>query len=223
MSHNETGELIRVAIVDDHKVLVDALMLIIQTNQDMTVVATGGNCRECIELVQRTRPQVLLLDVMLPDGNGIDLVASLKDISPETNVLILTSLNDETTLMRAMQTGASGFASKGRNLAEVLQSIRKTAAGEIAIPTGLLLGLLNRTPRDENAKTRSQDTITQREREILTLLARGKSVDEIAALLTISPLTVRTHIRNLLQKMGVKSRLQAVTCALKSGLIESLV
>jgi DNA-binding NarL/FixJ family response regulator len=212
------AEPIRVAIVDDHLVLVDALQMIVQTQKDMVVVETGGTCAECLRLVARCKPQVLLLDVRLPDGDGIDLVPAIKSISPDTNVLVLTSLSDEPTLMRAMQAGVSGFASKSRNLVEVLQSIRKTAAGEIAIPPGLLLGLLNRTPRVTCADL--ADSLTAREREILCLLAQGKSNEEIAACLIIAPLTVRTHIRNLLQKLGVHSRLQAVSFAMHCGLIE---
>ena len=211
---------IRVAIVDDHLVLVEALRMVIETQKDMTVVATGGTCADCLELAQRTAPQVLLLDVRLPDGDGIEIVPGIKQRSPETNILVLTSLSDEETLLRAMQAGVSGFVSKSRDLAEVLRAVRQAASGEIAIPTRLLLGLLNRTPRDKRAANRERDTLTPREGQILTLLAQGKSVDDIAAALTIAPLTVRTHIRNLLQRLGMRSRLQAVTYALKHGLIE---
>lgn len=209
---------IRVAMVDDHLVLVDALRMIVQTQKDMVVVETGGTCAECLELVARCKPQVLLLDVRLPDGDGIDLVPAIKSISPDTNILVLTSLSDEPTLQRAMQAGVSGFASKSRNLVEVLQSIRKAAAGEMAIPTGLLLGLLNRTPHVPCAAP--AEPLTAREREILRLLSIGKSNEEISTSLCIAPWTVRTHVRNLLQKLGVHSRLQAVSYALHCGLIE---
>jgi two-component system, NarL family, nitrate/nitrite response regulator NarL len=221
LQRNESAPVspVLVAIVDDHQVLVDALRMVIQTQKDLAVTGTGGSCAECLELVHRNAPQVLLLDVRLPDGDGIELVPTIKMHSPETNILILTSLSDEETLMRAMQVGVSGFVSKSRNLSEVLQAIRQAAAGEIAIPTGLLLGLLNRTPRDNRAIARGRDTLTPREREILILLARGKKNEEIAAALTIAPLTVRTHIRNMLKKLGMTSRLQAVTYALKYGLI----
>jgi len=214
---------VQVAIIDDQLVLVDALRMAIQAQKDLAVAGTGGTCLECLELVQRTVPQVLLLDVRLPDGDGIELIPAVKAYSPETNILILTALTEEETLLRAMQAGAAGFVSKNRSLSEVLQSIRQAAAGEITLPTGLLLGLLNRTPRDKRAFARGRDTLTAREREILTLLARGKTVDEIAEALTISPLTVRTHIRNLLKKLGMGSRLQAVTYALKHGLIDTPV
>lgn len=211
---------IRVAIVDDHMVLVDALRMIVQSQRDMQVTGTACSCAECLELLHKNTPQVLLLDIMLPDGDGIHLVPTIKNISPETNVLILSSASDEATLMRAMQAGVSGFVSKNRNLLEVLNSIRVAAAGEIAVPPGLLLGLLNRTSPERSAAARGRDTLTQREREILSLLSCGKSGEEIAAELCIAPMTVRTHIRNLLQKLGVRSRLEAVTYALRRGLID---
>ena len=211
---------IRVAIVDDHTVLVDALSLIVQSQIDMQVVGAAGSCAECLKLVRENPPQVLLLDVMLPDGDGIQLVETIKRISPGTNVLILSSSADEATLMRAMQAGVCGFVSKNRNLLEVLRAIRVAAAGEIAVPPGLLLGLLNRASPERAAAGRERDTLTRREREVLTLLARGKSGAEIATELCIAPMTVRTHIRNLLQKLGARSRLEAVSCALRRGLIE---
>lgn len=217
------GEPIRVGIVDDHQVLVDAMRMIVQAQKDMQVVGDAGSCAGCLRLVRETRPQVLLLDVMLPDGDGIEQVPEIKATSPETNVLILSSLSDEATLMRAMQAGVSGFVAKSRNLPEVLRAIRQAAAGEIAVPAGLLLGLLNRAGREPKAQRRAaiqSPSLTQRELEILRLLATGASGEQIAARLTIAPLTVRTHIRNLMQKMGVRSRLEAVTLALRTGLID---
>jgi DNA-binding NarL/FixJ family response regulator len=217
---------IQIVIVDDHLVLVEALRMYIQSQPDLAVVDTAGDCAGCLSLIQRladsgSAPQVLLLDVSLPDGDGIELAPSLKKISPQTNILILTSLSEETTLLRAMQAGVSGFVSKSRNLAEVIQSIRKAAAGEIAVPTGLLLGLLNRAAQSAAAAPpRSKGLLTQREREILALLAQGKSVEDIAAHLTIAAMTVNTHIRNLMHKLNVHSRLQAVSYAISHGMID---
>jgi DNA-binding NarL/FixJ family response regulator len=210
----------RVAIVDDHLTLVEALRVMIQAQRDMTVVAVGGTCAACLELVQRTAPRVLLIDACLPDGDGIALAPEIRERSSETNIRVLASLSDEETLLRAMQAGVCGFVSESRDLAEVLRAIRQAASGEIAIPTGLLLGLLNRTPRDRRAANRRRDTLTPLDRDILSLLARGKSVDDIAAALTITPQAARAGIHNLLQRLDMGSRLQAVTYALKYGLIE---
>jgi len=215
---------VRVAIVDDHQVLVEALKSVIQAEVDLQVVGEANTCADCLNLVQRQRPAVLLLDVNLPDGDGLSLVPRINQASPETAILILTSFSDEATLLRAIDMGVSGFVSKNRHLSEALGAIRQVAAGEIAIPTSLLLGLLGRKPKARGRDldlSEPYDPLTGREREILACLAQGKSGPEIAAQLNIAPLTVRTHIRNILEKLGAHSRLEAVTFALRHGLIDS--
>ena len=215
---------VTVAIVDDHQMLVEALKSVIQGEADLQVVGEANTCADCLSLAQRIRPAVLLLDVNLPDGDGLSLVPRINQASPETAILILTSFADEATLLRAIDLGVSGFVSKNRHLSEVLSAIRQVAAGEIAIPTSLLLGLLGRKPvaHGRDLDLRGQlEPLTGREREILACLAQGKSGPEIAAQLNIAPLTVRTHIRNLMEKLGVHSRLEAVTFALHHGLIDS--
>ena len=174
-------------------------------------------------LVREKTPDVLLLDVGLPDGNGLDLVDYIKNISPLTQIVVLTSLTDEATLMRAIDCGVSGFISKSSPLTELLVAIRDAAQGEIVIPTSLLMGLLMRLPRDRAAAYREEkgwERLTVREQEILEKLAMGKSGNDIAGELHIALLTVRTHIRNILSKLGVHSRLEAVAFGLKQGLIK---
>jgi DNA-binding NarL/FixJ family response regulator len=214
---------ITIAIVDDHQMLVEALRLMIQNEPDLRVVGEAGTCTECLDLVAHTSPTILLLDVFLPDGDGLSLVPHINQVSPETSVLVLTSFSDEATLLRAIDLGVSGFVGKNRRLSEVLGAIRQVAAGEIAISANLLLGLLGRKPYKQSQNTGKQqiDQLTPREREILSCLAQGKSGQEIAEALNIAPLTVRTHIRNVIEKLGVHSRLEAVTSAIRKGLIDS--
>jgi DNA-binding NarL/FixJ family response regulator len=214
---------ITIAIVDDHQMLVEALRLMIQTEPDLDVIWEAGTCAECLNLVKRASPAILLLDVALPDGDGLSLVPQINRISPTTSVLILTSFSDETTLLRAIDLGVSGFVSKNRRLSEVLGAIHQIADGEIAISASLLLGLLGRKQYQlaRNSEKKNSVPLTPREREILTYLSQGKSGPEIAAMLNIAPLTVRTHIRNVIEKLGVHSRLEAVTSALREGLIDS--
>ncbi len=214
---------VTVGIVDDHQVLVEAMKQVIQGEADLQVVGEAGTCAGCLSLVQQARPDVLVLDVNLPDGDGLSLVPRINLLSSETAILILTTFSDEATLLRAIDLGVSGFVSKNRHLSEVLAAIRQVASGEIAIPASLLLGLLGRKPKDpgRDLDVEQSEPLTARELEILSCLAEGKSGTEIAARLTISPLTVRTHIRNLMEKLGVHSRLEAVTYALHHGLIDS--
>jgi len=211
-----------IILVDDHQLLTDALSAILHSEPDLRVVGVADTCAAARERLSRTSPDVLLLDVALPDGDGLTLVPEINRLCPNTYILVLTSFSDEKTLTRALDTGVNGFVSKERPLSEVIAAIRQAAEGEIVMPTSLLLGLLGRIPRTraEPAAPTSRQLLTPREREILACLAQGQSGEQIADALNISALTVRSHIRNLLEKLGAHSRLEAVSHALRHGLID---
>ncbi|MFL7890420.1 MAG: LuxR C-terminal-related transcriptional regulator [Anaerolineales bacterium] len=214
--------MITISMVEDHQILVDSLSLMLRYEPDIEFLGSADSIETGRSLIEETTPDVLLLDVGLPDGSGLDLIPDVKQISPDTNIVVLTSLKDETTLMRVVDSGISGFVSKDSQLSDLLITIRKAAEGEIVMPTSLLVGLLMRMPRDKAASYQDDkgwERLTTREQEVLERLAAGKSGDEIAEELHIAPLTVRTHIRNLMAKMGVHSRLEAVTFGMKNGLI----
>ena len=219
---DQNDRVISVIVVDDHQMLTDALALILRGELDMKIVAVAGSFAEGHALLKTTCPDVLLLDISLPDGNGLDLAPHVKEWCPATNIVILTALSDEKTLMRAIDTGVAGFFSKNRPLADVISAIRRAAEGEIIMPASLLMGLLGKARRSRTDVTAEYGIkpLTPRELEILALLARGRSGAAIAAELNIAPLTVRTHIRNLIDKLGVHSRLEAVAWALRHGLID---
>jgi DNA-binding NarL/FixJ family response regulator len=224
MSETSAGSqtIITIGIVDDHPVFTEALALVFGKEPTLQVVGVADTCAGARDLVERTRPNVLLLDVSLPDGDGLNLVPELKRLCPETHILVLTSYTEEKTLLRAIETGVIGFVGKNRTTGELFAAIRRAAEGEITMPTGLLLGLLARTRREHThdlAKLRGE-SLTPREQEVLAQLAQGHSSTAIASELDISPMTVRTHIRNLMEKLGVHSRLEAVTVALRNGLIQ---
>jgi DNA-binding NarL/FixJ family response regulator len=215
--------LITVTMIEDHRILVDSLSLMLRYEPDIDFLGSAASLENGRRLLQETSPNVLLLDVGLPDGNGLDLIPEVKQISPDTNIVVLTSLTDETTLMRVVDSGISGFVSKDSQLSDLLVTIRKAAEGEIVMPTSLLVGLLMRMSRDKAAAYQDDkgwERLTVREEEVLERLASGKTGDEIAEELHIAPLTVRTHIRNLMSKMGVHSRLEAVAFGMKNGLID---
>lgn len=215
--------MITVAIIEDHQILVDSLGLMLRYEQDMEFLGAASSLSDGRILVENCTPDVLLLDVGLPDGNGLDMIPQVNTASPDTNIIVLTSLSDEATLMRVVDSGISGFVSKDSQLSDLLETIRKAADGEIVMPTSLLMGLLMRLPRDKAAAYKDErgwERLTIREQEILELLAKGKSGNEIAEELHIAPLTVRTHIRNMMSKMGVHSRLEAVAFGLKNGIID---
>jgi DNA-binding NarL/FixJ family response regulator len=215
--------MINVAIIEDHQVLVDALRLLMLKEGDFYFAGTAETIAAGRELVERTRPDVLLLDVNLPDGNGLDIIQQVKAASPDTQVVVLTRMTDENTLLRAVDYGASGFLSKSCSLTDLMETLRQAASGEIVMPTSLLVGLLTRVTREKAVAYRADkgwEPLTPREHEVLGHLAKGSSVPDISETLHIAPLTVRTHIRNLMAKLDVHSRLEAVSFALRNGLIE---
>lgn len=218
--------MIKVAIVEDHQVLVDSLRLLLQTEPDLEFCGSARTVAEGEQLILGGCADVLLLDISLPDGNGLDLIPLVNENSHETKVVVLTSLKDEYTLLRAIDYGIHGYVSKSSSLVDLLSTIRKTAQGEIVIPPSLLIGLLKRTPRDRLVSAGEEDVrerLTPRETEILSFLAQGYTGDTIADELGISHLTVRTHIRNLMAKLGVHSRLEAVTYGMRNGLVSAMM
>lgn len=223
MSEDQTqSKTISIFLVDDHRLLTDALTVIIQSERDLKVVGAADTCAAACESLSRTCPDVLLLDVALPDGDGLSLIPEFNRLCPGIHILVLTSFSDEKTLMRAIETGVNGFVSKERPLSEVITAIRRAAEGEIVMPTSLLLGVLVRMRRIRTppAAQPRVESLTPRQQEILTCLAQGMTGAQIATALNISLLTVRTHITNLLEKLGAHSRLEAVSYALRYGLID---
>lgn len=218
----ESNSVVTIGIVDDHQMFTEALALIIGNGPYLNVIGSASTCAAARDLVAGASPNVLLLDVALPDGDGLSLVPELKRLSPETSILVLTSFADEKTLLRAIDSGVSGFIGKNHPIADVLAAIRQAAEGEIVMPASLLVGLLSRTAQAHRSSLAEADgePLTPREQEILMQLAHGRSNLSIATQLGISATTVRTHIRNLLSKLGVHSRLAAVAFALQHGLIE---
>lgn len=218
--------MITVAIVEDHRVLIDALAVLLRTDHEFHLVGSAGDLASACQMIQTKRPQVLLLDLCLPDGNGLDLVPFIRKYSSKTQILVLTSRTDEATLMRVVNQGITGYFYKGGALEDLLNTIRKVACGETVMPAHLLLGLVKRVSRDQAILQNDDyhwERLTPREREVLACLSKGQNGEAIADELSIAPLTVRTHIRNLMSKLGVHSRLEAVAFGLQNGLIDAPV
>jgi len=216
--------MITVAIVEDHQILVDAIELMLRMKGEFKFVGSAPNLAAGYEMVRRTMPDILLLDINLPDGNGYELVPRVIEASLATRVVVLTSYTDEDTLLRAIDIGVSGFLPKSASLSDFFDTLHKVADGEIVMPPNLLIGLLRRVPRDRSVMHKEDtmwERLTPREYEILVCLAAGKSGSTIAEELNIAPLTVRTHVRNLMSKLGVHSRLEAVAFGVKHGLIDA--
>lgn len=217
----EQGRSVTVAVVDDHQILADALAAVIAKEEGLEFAGWAGSCSACLELINRTCPDVLLLDINLPDGDGLNLVGELRRACADTQILVLTSLADERNLQRAIGLGANGFVAKTRPASELIKAIREAAEGEIVMPRSLLFGLLVRMAQSGgDVEQAHKHTLTPRELEILKHLANGRDAAAIAAELSIAVMTVRTHIRNIMAKLGAHSRLEAVAAALRLGIIE---
>jgi DNA-binding NarL/FixJ family response regulator len=170
-------------------------------------------------MVRPTQPDVILLDHRMPDGDGVSAIPSLRELRPGVGVVVLTASSADHVLMAAIDAGASGFLSKTRSLDEVTAAVRAAAAGESVISPELLARLL---PRFQRTKGRGMADLTDREREVLALVAEGLSNAAIAERLVVSVHTVRNHIASLSAKLGAHSKLEALSIAVREGLLPDL-
>lgn len=210
---------VRVLIVDDHEVLAASLALVLDDQPDMTTVGVAGTIAKAKALVVSATPDVVLLDHRLPDGDGVAAIGELRRLRPSAEVVVLTASAADHVLVAAIEAGAAGFVSKTRSLAEVTAAVRAAASGEAVISPELLARLL---PRLQRGRQSGHNDLTEREREVLGLLAEGLSNAAIAKQLTVSVHTVRNHIANLSAKLGAHSKLEALSIAVRDGLLPDL-
>jgi two-component system, NarL family, response regulator DevR len=203
---------IRVLVVEDHTVVAEGLAALINDQGDMKVVGRASTVAECIPAAAELTPDVILLDLRLPDGTGAEAAAAIR---PEAKMIFLTREDTDAARFVAVQSGASAFIHKSKAASEVVTAIRDVARGRVLITPRTIATLL--------AKRRAIDdqlqSLTVREKEVLRLLADGLSSRSVAAKLGISYTTVRTHIRSLGSKLGVHSKLEAIVKARELGLI----
>jgi DNA-binding NarL/FixJ family response regulator len=217
-------EPITLLICDDHKVLTDALTMVVERDPSLRMVAPPVHTPDqAVELAREHRPDVVLMDVVFKGSmNGIEATRRIKEVSPTTKVVIMTAHHEDRLLVEAVEAGASGFLGKDEAADEVLAAAKSAAEGEVLIDPSTLTRLLHQVAKEREAQRDAMalfDELTEREREILQLLAEGMRNEGIAQKLYISPQTVQTHVRNLLAKLGVHSKLEAVAFAVKHGAI----
>ena len=223
---NATDRIVSLLICDDHKLLTDALATVVGLDGELQLIAPPVNTpEEAIRLAEEHLPNVVLMDIVFKgDGmSGIDATRRIKEASPSTNVVIMTAHDDERLLVEAVEAGASGFLSKDEAAVEILAAAKAAADGEVLIDPATLTRLLAQVARQREEQRDALallGDLTDREREILGLLAQGKRNDDIARELYISPQTVQTHVRNILGKLRVHSKLEAVSFAVKHGAIQ---
>jgi DNA-binding NarL/FixJ family response regulator len=211
-------------ICDDHKILTDALAMVVERDDSLQMIAAPVHVpEEAIELCREHHPDVVLMDIVFKGHmDGIKATRRIKEVSPATKVVIMTAHDDDRLLVEAVEAGASGFLGKEEAAGEVLSAAKAAAEGEVLIDPATLTRLLHQVSLEREARRDAEallGELTERERQILQLLAKGMRNDGIAHQLFISPQTVQTHVRNLLAKLEVHSKLEAVAFAVKHGLI----
>ena len=212
---------IRVLVVDDHQMFTDVLGLMLRNQPGIEMIGAASNAQQALDHCRQDPPDVVLMDLDLPGQDGITATRELRSLCPDARVIVLTGLHSHSMIADALAAGASGFLPKTRAVEDLIDIVRRAAAGEIVMPASDLSAVLQelrsgRQPRpaEEIALAR----LTTRETEILQLLASGHSTSRVAEVLGISPLTVQSHVKSILAKLGVHSKIEAVTMAWRHGL-----
>jgi DNA-binding NarL/FixJ family response regulator len=208
-----TERSVKVLICDDHPVVRSGLRGMINSQPDLEVVAEAAEGSEAVALTDRFGPDVVLMDLRMPGMDGVTATAGIKAGHPDTNVLILTTYNTDADILRALEKGATGFLLKDEREDRIFDAIREAARGRSALAPGVASRLVERLRGDADAH------VSDREIEILMLVAQGQSNREIARQLHISDSTVKAHMLHIFDKLGVADRTAAVTTALKRGII----
>ena len=208
----------RVLIVDDHAVVRSGLRLLLDAEDDLEVVGEAGSAREAVFEARTGNPDVILLDVVMPDQSGLEAIPSLLHEHPETKILVLSMQDDPRYVREAFGAGASGYVLKEAADAEVVAAIREVAGGGRYVHPALGARLI--AAETAEAKRAEEDPLSDREREVLRLLALGHTNQEISTQLYISVRTAETHRAHIMQKLRLSSRAELVRYALEQGLME---
>jgi DNA-binding NarL/FixJ family response regulator len=213
---------LRLVLIDDHTLFREGLRTILATEDDLEVVADADSAEDVVELVWQTRPDLVLLDIRMPQGNGLDAVPAILRIHSGTRVLVLTACDEKEEHLRAFRLGASGVILKDSARHTLVQAIRTVCAGQRWVDprmAAMLSGDLGAVePGAEHASPRQDNGLTERELEIVRLVASGYKNREVSESLRISERTVKTHLTNIFQKLGVRDRVGLVMFALRNGL-----
>jgi DNA-binding NarL/FixJ family response regulator len=201
---------IRLMVIEDHHVVRQGLVALLNTVPDMSVVAEGADGKQAIDLFRQHEPDVTLMDLRMPNMSGVDAVVQIRQDYPAARIIVLTTFDGDEDIYRALQAGARAYLLKGMFGDELMDAIRAVHAGKSRIPAAVAERLANRM---------GGPGLTPRELDVLRLIVSGNSNKEIGEELRISEATVKTHINNILSKLGVTDRTQATTTALQRGIV----
>lgn len=212
---------IRVLVVDDHPVYRDGLRALLTSIPDIEFGGEAGTGEEAVALATSAQPDVVLMDIKMPGMNGIEATRRITPSSPHVAIVMLTMFEDDSSVFAAMRAGARGYLLKGADQAEILRAIRAVASGEAIFGPAIATRLMNYFASGKPTPPSAFPDLTEREREVLALIAQGMSNTDIARRLYLSPKTVRNHVSNILGKLQVADRVQAALRAREAGLGDS--
>ena len=203
--------MIRVLAVDDHPLLRDGIAALIGSEEDMELIGEASNGREAFDLFRKYQPNITLMDLQMPDMNGIDAIGAIRGEFPEARIIVLTTHPGDVQVSRALKAGARAYLMKGELRKELLETIRAVHAGQKRLSPEIAA---------EIAEHATDGALTPREIDVLRLVAAGNANKEIGVRLSLTEVTVKSHVRNVLAKLGANDRTHAVTIALKRGIID---
>jgi DNA-binding NarL/FixJ family response regulator len=218
---------IKIMLVDDHAVVAKGLRMFLSTQREFEIVGEARNGQEALDQIDELSPDIILMDLMMPVMNGIEATRRIKERSPGTKVIVLTSFSDRDHVVPALRAGAVGYFLKDVDPDPLAEAIRGAYRGNIQLHPEVAAhlmegGLQSPSPSNDAASPKAEGSIahglTSREKEVLVLIAQGMSNKEIAAVLTITEKTVKTHVSNILSKLGMADRTQAALYAVKHGI-----
>jgi DNA-binding NarL/FixJ family response regulator len=211
---------IRILIADDHHVVRRGLAFFLKTQKDIEIIGEAGNGKEAVELARTLKPDLILMDLVMPEIDGIQATKMIKSEMAEIKIMMLTSFSDQDHVIPALEAGASGYQLKDIEPDELIKCIRKIMSGENQLHPKATSHLLANLSNKESNEKNSLEQLTKRELDVLKEIARGKSNKEIASTLFITEKTVKTHVSNLLAKLELADRTQAALFAVKNQLVE---
>ena len=209
---------IRVVLVDDHSMMRTAFRTILELH-DIDVVGEAANGREAVAVVVRERPDVVLMDIRMPDLDGLEATRQIHTVVPDTRVLVLTTFDDDELVDTALSIGVAGFLLKNSTPEEVVRAVNRVAAGDAVLDPAVTARVVDRfmSRRPTHPDHRALNRLTEREKDVLFLMAQGLSNGEIASALRVGEATAKTHLSRVLTKLGVRDRVQAVIHAHETG------
>lgn len=215
----ETSDKLTILIADDHPLVREALHQSLEGEEDMKVVAEASDGEEAVKLVSELKPNVVVMDIVMPRLNGIEATRKIKEIAPDTAILILTAYDDDEYVLGLLDAGAAGYLLKSARGRDLVGAIRAIRSGESVLHPKIIAKLLKRATTAPVGEHKASDLLSERESEILKLVTSGMSNKEIAEKLFLSQRTVKSHLTNIFNKLNVASRSEAIVKGLQWGLV----